>query len=82
MSNATFSTPRLSSLFFDNRRLLALGISLIVVAGLSSFYILPRLEDPVLLRFALWCALDLAAPAALPLQLHVGFGDRDIFMQR
>ncbi|MEM9048478.1 MAG: amidohydrolase family protein [Pseudomonadota bacterium] len=41
-----------------------------------------RLEDPVLLRFALWCALDLAAPAALPLQLHVGFGDRDIFMQR
>ena len=38
----------LSSLFFDNRRLLALSLSLILVAGLSSYYILPRMEDPVL----------------------------------
>ena len=36
------------SLFFDNRRLLTLAISLILVAGLSSFYLLPRMEDPVL----------------------------------
>lgn len=39
-----------------------------------------RVEDPVLLRHALYVALDLAAPEALPLQLHVGFGDRDIRM--
>lgn len=41
-----------------------------------------RLEDPVLLRFALRTALDLARAEALPLQLHVGFGDRDIAMHR
>lgn len=41
-----------SSLFFDNRRLLVLSISLILVAGLSSFYILPRMEDPVLTQRA------------------------------
>jgi multidrug efflux pump subunit AcrB len=35
-------------LFYRNRRLLMLGIALIVVAGLSSVYVLPRLEDPVL----------------------------------
>ena len=45
-------TMQLSSLFFDNRRLLTLSISLILVAGLSSFYILPRMEDPVLTQRA------------------------------
>ncbi|NOZ39036.1 MAG: efflux RND transporter permease subunit [Planctomycetes bacterium] len=40
----------MSSLFFDNRRLLVLSISLILVAGLSSFYLLPRMEDPLLTR--------------------------------
>lgn len=38
----------MASLFYDNRRLLVLVIALIAVAGLSSFYILPRMEDPVL----------------------------------
>ena len=38
----------MTSLFFDNRRLLTLAISLILVAGLSSYYVLPRMEDPVL----------------------------------
>ncbi len=38
----------MASLFFDNRRLLVLAITLIAVAGLSSFAILPRMEDPVL----------------------------------
>ncbi|MEM1303937.1 MAG: efflux RND transporter permease subunit, partial [Planctomycetota bacterium] len=38
----------MSSLFYDNRRLLVLAIALIAVAGLSSFYLLPRMEDPVL----------------------------------
>ncbi|MEM8864529.1 MAG: efflux RND transporter permease subunit [Planctomycetota bacterium] len=38
----------MTSLFYDNRRLLVLVIALIAVAGLSSFYLLPRMEDPVL----------------------------------
>ncbi|QDU86713.1 Cobalt-zinc-cadmium resistance protein CzcA [Pirellulimonas nuda] len=38
----------MTSLFYDNRRLLVLAILLIVVAGLNSFYVLPRMEDPVL----------------------------------
>jgi len=38
----------MSSLFYDNRRLLVLSICLILVAGLSSYYLLPRMEDPVL----------------------------------
>lgn len=37
-----------STLFFDNPRLVILSIALIVVAGLSSFQILPRMEDPTL----------------------------------
>ncbi len=36
------------NLFFRNRRLLLLAISLIVVAGLSSYCVLPRMEDPLL----------------------------------
>lgn len=38
----------LEGLFYRNRRLLILLIALITVAGLSSFYVLPRMEDPVL----------------------------------
>lgn len=38
----------------------------------------PRLDDPVLLAFGLHAALD----ARLPLQLHVGFGDRDLDLHR
>lgn len=38
----------MKDLFYKNRRLLMLAIALIVVAGLSSVYVLPRLEDPVL----------------------------------
>ncbi len=41
-----------------------------------------RLEDPVLLRHCLWVGLDLCAERRMPLQLHVGFGDRDIIMHR
>ena len=40
----------MTSLFYDNRRLLLLSICLILVGGLSSFYVLPRMEDPVLLQ--------------------------------
>jgi multidrug efflux pump subunit AcrB len=35
-------------LFYRSPRLLVLAIGVILVAGLSSYYVLPRLEDPVL----------------------------------
>ena len=34
----------------------------------------PRVTDPVLLRFGLWCAVE----RGLPLQIHAGFGDPDL----
>jgi uncharacterized protein len=37
-----------------------------------------RLEDPVLLRHAIWTGVDLG----LPLQFHVGFGDPDVRLHR
>ncbi len=44
----------MTNLFYRNRRLLVLTISLVLVSGLSSFYVLPRMEDPLLTpRFAL-----------------------------
>jgi hypothetical protein len=33
-----------------------------------------RLVEPVLLRFVLWCGID----RGLPVQIHTGFGDRDL----
>jgi uncharacterized protein len=38
----------------------------------------PRLADEVLHRFFIWCAADLG----LPVQFHVGYGDRDIDLHR
>ena len=44
----------MSSLFFRNPRLTALFIGLVIVAGGSSWYVMPRMEDPLLTeRFAL-----------------------------
>ena len=37
-----------SNLFYRNPRLLILAVGFILVAGLSSYYVLPRLEDPLL----------------------------------
>jgi uncharacterized protein len=37
-----------------------------------------RLEDPVLLRHAIWTGVDVG----LPLQFHVGFGDPDVRLHR
>lgn len=37
-----------------------------------------RLDDPVLLRFVLWSAVDLG----LPIQLHTGYGDPDLDLRR
>jgi len=41
-----------------------------------------RLEDPVLIRYALWRAGELCRRHRYPLQLHVGFGDQDILMPK
>lgn len=40
----------MSNLFHRNRRLLALTIVLILVSGLSSYAVLPRMEDPILVE--------------------------------
>ncbi len=37
-----------------------------------------RLTDRVILRFALWCGVE----TALPLQVHTGYGDTDLELQR
>jgi predicted TIM-barrel fold metal-dependent hydrolase len=49
-----------------------------------------RLDDPVLLRFTLWTALDVSIAVSrdpsrehgLPLQFHTGFGDPDLTLHR
>jgi hypothetical protein len=38
----------------------------------------PRLADEVLHRFFIWCGADLG----LPIQFHVGYGDRDMDLRR
>jgi len=38
----------------------------------------PRVTDPALLRHLLWCGVD----RGLPLQLHAGYGDRDLDLHR
>jgi uncharacterized protein len=38
----------------------------------------PRLADEVIHRFVIWCGADLG----LPIQFHVGYGDRDIDLRR
>jgi predicted TIM-barrel fold metal-dependent hydrolase len=40
----------------------------------------PRLADPVLIRHGLWSAAEICREHRLPLQLHVGFGDPDVYM--
>lgn len=48
MNHESESIRGLSTLFYRNRRLTFLAIGLIVVSGLSSFVVLPRMEDPLL----------------------------------
>lgn len=38
----------------------------------------PRVQDPVVLRFLIWCGID----RGLPLQLHSGYGDPDLDLHR
>jgi predicted TIM-barrel fold metal-dependent hydrolase len=40
----------------------------------------PRLTDPTIVRHGLWTAADICRQRRLPLQLHVGFGDPDVYM--
>jgi len=42
----------------------------------------PWMDDPVLLRLGLWTAADIARERGLPIQFHVGFGDRDLRLHR
>jgi predicted TIM-barrel fold metal-dependent hydrolase len=41
-----------------------------------------RLDDPVLLRFAIWSAVEVGRELGLPLQVHAGFGDPDLTLHR
>ncbi|MQA98225.1 MAG: amidohydrolase family protein [Streptosporangiales bacterium] len=41
-----------------------------------------RLEDPVLLRHALWCGIRVARAYGRPIQFHTGFGDPDLDLPR
>jgi multidrug efflux pump len=52
----------MSTLFLRNPRLTLLTIGLIVVAGLSSYMILPRMEDPLLTERAALVLTSLPGP--------------------
>ena len=41
-----------------------------------------RMEDAVLLRHCLWVGVDVAEELGIPIQLHSGFGDRDLELWR
>jgi predicted TIM-barrel fold metal-dependent hydrolase len=41
-----------------------------------------RLAEPVVLRWILWRALDVAREFGLPVQFHVGYGDSDLEVHR
>ena len=40
----------------------------------------PRLADATIIRHGLWAAAEIARERRLPIQLHVGFGDPDVYM--
>ncbi len=42
----------------------------------------PRLADPTLVRFGIWRGAELAGRRGLPLQVHCGFGDVDLRLDR
>lgn len=39
-----------------------------------------RVSDPAVIRHGLWVAAEICRARRLPLQLHVGFGDPDVYM--
>jgi hypothetical protein len=40
----------------------------------------PRLVDPTIIRHGLWIAAEICRTKRFPMQLHVGFGDPDVYM--
>ena len=54
----------MKQLLYNNPRLLALFVGLILVAGITSFNVLPRLEDPVLV--SRWATVTTLFPGATP----------------
>jgi len=53
-----------------------------VSAALAGWSPGSRLEDVVLLRHCLWVGVEVAEDLGIPLQLHSGFGDRDLELWR
>jgi hypothetical protein len=47
-------------------------------SGIAGDLVPPRLADEVLHRFFVWCGADLG----LPVQFHVGYGDRDVTLHK
>jgi predicted TIM-barrel fold metal-dependent hydrolase len=41
-----------------------------------------RAEDPVLLRHGIWAAATIARDRGMPIQIHTGFGDTDLTLNR
>jgi len=39
-----------------------------------------RLDDPTIIRYGLWTAAEICRQRKLPMQVHVGFGDPDVYM--
>ncbi len=41
-----------------------------------------RVTEPIILRWLLWTAIDVASEGSLPIQFHVGYGDGDLELHR
>lgn len=54
----------MNRLLYDNRRLLVLAIALVLVAGVSSYRVMPRMEDPTLTQRA--AIVNTLLPGATP----------------
>jgi uncharacterized protein len=50
----------------------------LAAAGAAAGSGAPRLADPLLQRFLIWCGVDLG----LPVQFHIGYGDSDVDLHR
>ncbi len=53
-----------------------------VSGSLASWSPGSRIADPVLLRHCLWVGVDTAEELGMPIQIHSGFGDRDLDLWR
>jgi len=71
---ANQETAVLANLFYRNTRLLVLALCLIAVAGLSSYAVMPRLEDPVLSARAAF--INTRFPGASPERVESAITER------